>query len=37
MVNIKEEKYNNAIKIICDYKKQELKLDTPLKKVLPIL
>ena len=36
-LNIKEEKYNNAIKIISEYKKNQPKGDTPLKGVLPIL
>ena len=36
-VNIKEEKYNNAIKIINEYKKIEPKTETPLARVLPFL
>lgn len=36
-LNIKEQKYNNAIKIINEYKKNQPKGDTPLKRVLPTL
>jgi hypothetical protein len=36
-LNIKEEKYNNAIKIINEYRKQQPTGDTPMKAVLPTL
>jgi hypothetical protein len=36
-VNIKEEKYNNAIKSFNEYKKSQPDLETPLRRVLPIL
>jgi hypothetical protein len=36
-VNIREEKYNNAIKLINEYKQHQPKTDTPLKAVLPLL
>ena len=36
VINIKEEKYNNAIKILKQIKGNEPKGDTPLKKVIPI-
>ena len=36
-ISIKEEKYNNAIKIINEYKKTQFTTDTPLKRMLPFL
>ena len=37
VLNLKEEKYNKAIKSINEYKEGELKKETPLKGVLPIV
>jgi len=36
-LNIKEEKYNNSIKIINEYRKHQPTGDTPMKAVLPTL